>query len=516
MCKADIGRGKNCEIRRVSSQVLKLVEGEKGKEENYVVFSLRNQVGALARALRIFQVCLPFFQGPSSVLTGAVSQEKGVNLVKIESRPSRRRESQMEILVELDCPDSQKALVDRALKRELSCLSLKEFDGGEEFPPESPASLASLDSFDFDDIIWFPKKLSDLDISSKRVLMYGSALNADHPGFTDPIYRKRRKYFADLAMAYRQGELIPRIQYSKEEIKTWGVIYRELFRLYPTHACPEFLKNWPVLQRHCGYREDNIPQLQDVSNFLKRKTGFTLRPVAGYLTPRDFLAALAFRVFSCTQYIRHSSDPFYTPEPDCCHELLGHVPLLADPSFAQFSQEIGLASLGASEDDVKNLATLYFFTIEFGLCTTETGELKVYGAGLLSCVAELKHAVSQEAVVRPFDPDEVTRTECMITTFQQRYFYTRSLEQAKDKMREFAATIQRPFGVRYNAYTQSVEVLSSVEKVSNVVKELRGDLCIVGNALRKIRETGGDDGGGGFVELDALKTVILQMDDKSP
>ncbi|KAF6734606.1 Tryptophan 5-hydroxylase 1 [Oryzias melastigma] len=426
-----------------------------------IIFTLKNEVGGLIKALKLFQ-------------------EKHVHLVHIESRKSKRRDSDFEVFVDCDSEHEQMKELTQLLSTHAQIVEISPFGG---CPPLTENDGA--EAPEPDGVPWFPKKISDLDQCANRVLMYGSELDADHPGFKDGVYRQRRQYFADVAMTFKHGNRIPKISYTAEEVRTWGVVFRELNKLYPSHACKEYLKNLPLLTKDCCYSEDNIPQLEDVSKFLKERSGFTIRPVAGYLSPRDFLAGLAFRVFHCTQYVRHSSEPLYTPEPDTCHELLGHVPLLAEPSFAQFSQEIGLASLGASDDAVKKLATCYFFTVEFGLCKQD-GRLRAYGAGLLSSVSELKHSLSGKANILPFDPVLTCNQECMITTFQEAYFVAESFEEAKNKMREFAKTLHRPFTVHYNAYTQSVDVLTNTHNINSMVKDIRHELDIVEEALNQL------------------------------
>ncbi|VDP98809.1 unnamed protein product [Trichobilharzia regenti] len=152
-------------------------------------------------------------------------------------------------------------------------------------------------------------------------------------------------------------------------------------------------------------------------------SGFRIRPVAGLVTPRDFLASLAFRVFQSTQYIRHHSRPLHTPEPDCIHELIGHIPMLVNRKFADFSQEIGLASLGASEEEVSKLSTLYWFTVEFGLCY-ENGETRAMGAGII-----------EDSVKEPLDINKAAVQVYDDVGYQQIYFVTQSVQSMKQALR---------------------------------------------------------------------------------
>ncbi|GAV09930.1 hypothetical protein RvY_19400 [Ramazzottius varieornatus] len=176
----------------------------------------------------------------------------------------------------------------------------------------------------------------------------------------------------------------------------------------------------------------------------------------------------------------------YTPEPDVCHELLGHVPLLADPTFAQFSQEIGMASLGAPDDWIDKLATLYWFTVEFGMCK-EKNTYKAYGAGLLSSFGELQYCLTDKPEKRGFDPDKIASTKYPITEFQPVYYVADSFADAKDKVSQWAATIQRPFSVRYNPYTQSIEVLQRKSHVLTLARDIKSEVATLVDALVKMK-----------------------------
>ncbi len=261
-------------------------------------------------------------------------------------------------------------------------------------------------------------------------------LDADHPGFSDPVYRQRRDEIARLAPPLGSDRPAARVKYSESESATWATVFDRLSALYPSHACREFVAVIDAM----GYDRDHIPQIPDVSAFLGERTGFCLHPVAGLVSARQFLGALSRRTFCATQYIRHHSQPLYTPEPDLVHELMGHAPMLGIPEFADLSQKIGEGSLKASDEQVQQLATLYWFTIEYGVLDEGDG-LRAYGAGLLSSFGELEHALSGAVEIRPFDPWEAKDTAYPITTYQPLLFSVPSIRKAFERMAAFVRSL---------------------------------------------------------------------------
>ncbi|MEM7220225.1 MAG: ACT domain-containing protein [Pseudomonadota bacterium] len=410
------------------------MSGARRPQRTSLLLQLDNRVGALEAALAPFS-------------------RLGLNLTQIESRPTRGEHFDIYV-------DCEGAPADPRIQQLLT---------------ELEAIASSILVLDQREVAWFPRESHELDQLVDETLNAGTELESDHPGFQDASYRARRDELAAIAYAHRTGEEIPRIEYSAAEHATWRAVWEQLAPLQARYGCEEYLRARRHLMRECAFGPDAIPQLADVSAAISRRTGFRMRPVPGLLGGREFLAGLAFRVFFCTQYIRHPSVPLYTPEPDVCHELLGHAPMFADPSFADLSQEIGLASLGASDAEIERLARCYWFSVEFGLVSSATDDaarrdgddstLKAYGAGLLSSPGELLHACEERnARVLPWVPETAAVQDYPITEFQPIYFAAGSLLEAKEAMAAFCRNLPRPFYARYNAQTDRIWVDRSLRR----------------------------------------------------
>ncbi|RZF46215.1 hypothetical protein LSTR_LSTR013848 [Laodelphax striatellus] len=431
-------------------------EAEQAVQRASLVLRMREGMGSLARILK------------------TIENFKGT-VAHLETRPSKAEGMNFDILVRVDMSRQNLLLLIRSLRQSASL--------GEVTLLAENSSASVKDP-------WFPRHARELDNCNHLMTKYEPDLDMNHPGFADQEYRKRRKYIAEIAFAYKYGDPIPRIDYTETETATWTSVFNTVYELMPKHFCSEYQKVFKMLQEDGIFRPDAIPQLEDMSAFLRKHTGFTLRPAAGLLTARDFLASLAFRVFQSTQYVRHFKTPFHTVEPDCIHELLGHMPLLADTNFAQFSQEIGLASLGASDEEIEKLSTVYWFTVEFGLCK-EQGQVKAYGAGLLSSYGELLHAISDKPEHRPFEPSLTAIQPYQDQEYQPIYYVAESFEDAKEKFRRWVATMSRPFEVRYNPHTQQVEMLDSVDRLENLMSQLNLEMLHLNTALTKPRAASG-------------------------
>ncbi|GMT15680.1 hypothetical protein PFISCL1PPCAC_6977 [Pristionchus fissidentatus] len=338
------------------------------------------------------------------------------------------------------------------------------------------------------EVPWFPRHVSEIDKCSNCITKYEPTIDPRHPGFGDETYIARREELNKLAAGFKYGDQLFDVQYTEAEHDTWRQVVDKLETLHEKLACSTYRRNLAMLLEEGVLTRDRIPQLRSINAFLERKTGFILRPCSGLLSARDFLASLAFRVFQIfkfktTQYLRHHAKPHHSPEPDLIHELLGHVPMFADPALAQMSQDIGLMSLGATDEQIERLATVYWFIVEFGLCR-EGGQLRAIGAGLLSAYGELQHACSDVPEHREFIPSETALQKYEDDDYQPLYYVADGIEEALAKLREYAGKFQRPFSLIYDPYTRSVTEVRSVNDLTPSMLRFKLELSAITTSIK--------------------------------
>ncbi|MBF6443483.1 phenylalanine 4-monooxygenase [Nocardia farcinica] len=258
-------------------------------------------------------------------------------------------------------------------------------------------------------------------------------LSDEHPGVRDPDYRARRNTIAALALGYTPGAALPRVDYTEEEQRVWRMVSTELARKHRTYASAEVL----AAAERLALPTDHIPQLDEVSAALAPLSGFRYVPAAGLVPLREFFGSFAESVFHSTQYIRHHSAPLYTPEPDAIHEIIGHANQIASPRFAAIYRTVGAAVARLrTEAALKFLADVFWFSMEFGV-VRERGEIRCYGAGLLSSFGEIEEF--RRARLRPLDVVAMGTEPYDITHYQPVLYCAESIGQIEDVIGGFFA-----------------------------------------------------------------------------
>lgn len=231
-------------------------------------------------------------------------------------------------------------------------------------------------------------------------------------------------------------------QYGAVDHAVWQQLYERQTAMLPGRVCDAFMDGIRALDMDAR----RVPEFEHLNEKLMAATGWQVVAVPGLVPDDVFFEHLANRRFPATWWMRRPDQLDYLQEPDCFHDVFGHVPLLANPVFADFMQAYGKAgkvaqSLGA----LPLLARLYWYTVEFGLMRDGDG-LRIYGAGIVSSRGETDFSLTSRAPNRlGFSLERVLRTQYRIDTFQQTYFVIDDFAQLFDAMRADLPRLFRTF-----------------------------------------------------------------------
>ncbi|WBB62006.1 phenylalanine 4-monooxygenase [Streptomyces sp. WMMC500] len=259
-------------------------------------------------------------------------------------------------------------------------------------------------------------------------------LDPELPGSGDPHYLGRRNEILKAALSHMPGDPAPEVSYAPDDHECWRTIRKELHTRHRTYACAAMNEAGELLD----LPYDHVPQLRTVSERLSALTGFRFAPAAGIVPVAEFYGPLAEGTFLATQFIRHSSKPLFSPEPDMVHEVIGHGTALASSRIADLYRLLGRTIRHLETDGARQAVSRFFwFTMEYGVIK-ESGEMKAFGASLLSSCGEL--AEFRGAEIRSMNVGEMITIDYDYSRFQPILFHADSISHFEDFFSDFCVS----------------------------------------------------------------------------
>jgi phenylalanine-4-hydroxylase len=223
------------------------------------------------------------------------------------------------------------------------------------------------------------------------------------------------------------------VSYTPAEHAMWDRLFARQAEMLPGRVAAAFMEGLDVLRM----TKPGIPDFDELNERLSKATGWQVVAVPGLVPDETFFNHLANRRFVAGRFIRKPEQLDYLQEPDIFHDVFGHVPLLAHPVFADYMQAYGEGGLRAARlGMIRELARLYWYTVEFGLIR-DGNDLRLYGAGIVSSYGESLFALDDPSPNRiGFDLERVMRTDYRIDDYQQNYFVIDSFEDLLRQTRD--------------------------------------------------------------------------------
>ena len=267
--------------------------------------------------------------------------------------------------------------------------------------------------------------------------------------------------------------------YTAQDHAVWRYIMRQNVRYLPGVAHASYLDGL----KRTGISIDRIPEMYGMNRILK-EIGWAAVAVDGFIPPAAFMEFQAYNVLVIAADIRPVDQVLYTPAPDIIHEAAGHAPIIADDEYSAYLCDFGRAGSKAfssvydnrmyeairhlsilkadpytsfdaiekAEAELDNLSilqkkpsemallrNLHWWTVEYGLIGNPESP-KIYGAGLLSSIAESHNCLKPQVKKLPYTI-EAQNFSFDITTQQPQLFVTPDFKNLSIVLKQYLDTM---------------------------------------------------------------------------